>query len=117
MNAAQRNFCRNQKTLRRRFALNEWQMARYLMLPDEAAEALARGEWSPEVDQGTLILIHAYYGITPAQMLGDEEKCAIQHSAYSSISCYRGGFVLPFRPRFLRAGRMYCGTAMAVPYR
>ena len=73
MNAAQRNLCRNLKTLRRRFALSESQMARYLKLSDEAAEALARGEWSPEVDRGTLILIHAYYGITPRQMLGDEE--------------------------------------------
>ena len=43
MNAAQRNFCRNLKTLRRRFALNEWQMARYLKLSDEAAEALREG--------------------------------------------------------------------------
>ena len=73
MNAAQRNFCRNLKILRRRFGLNEWQMARYLKLSDEALEALARGMWSPEVDRGTLILIHAYYGITPRQMLGDEE--------------------------------------------
>ena len=53
--------------------MSEWQMARYLKLSDEAAEALARGEWSSEVDRGTLILIHAYYGITPAQMLGNEE--------------------------------------------
>ena len=73
MNREQCNFCRNLKTLRRRFALSEWQLARYLKLSNEAAEALARGEWSPEVDRGTLILIHAYYGITPAQMLGDEE--------------------------------------------
>lgn len=73
MNAVQRNFCRNLKILRRRFGLNEWQMARYLKLSDEALEALEGGEWSPEVDRGTLILIHAYYGITPRQMLGDEE--------------------------------------------
>ena len=73
MNTAQRNFCRNLKNLRKRLGMSEWQMARYLKLSDEAAEALARGEWSPEVDRGTLILIHAYYGITPRQMLGDEE--------------------------------------------
>lgn len=73
MNDIQRNFCRNLKTLRRRFGLNEWQMARYLKLSDEAIETLMRGEWSPEVDRGTLLLIHGYYGITPTQMLGDDE--------------------------------------------
>ena len=41
MNAAQRNFCTNLKTLRKRLGMSEWQMARYLKLSDEAGEALA----------------------------------------------------------------------------
>ena len=41
-------------------------------LSQDAVEALSRGEWSAEVDRGTLLLIYGYYGITPAQMLGDD---------------------------------------------
>ena len=73
MNKVQKNFCRNLKTLRKRFGFNEWQMARVLKLSYEAMEALARGEWSEEVDRGTLLLIYGYYGITPARMLGDDD--------------------------------------------
>lgn len=71
MNDIQNNFCRNLRKLRRKFGLNEWQLARYLKLSREAIETLESGEWSPEVDRGTLILIHGYYGITPRQMLSD----------------------------------------------
>ena len=72
MNDVQKNFCRNLRILRKRFGLNEWQMARYLKLSQDAVDALSRGEWSAEVDRGTLLLIYGYYGITPAQMLGDD---------------------------------------------
>lgn len=72
MNTVQKNFCRNLKALRRRFGLNEWQMARILKLSGEAMDALGRGEVPEEVDTGTLFLIHGYYGIPPSQMLGDD---------------------------------------------
>ena len=58
MNAVQKNFCRNLKILRKRFGLNEWQLARYLKLSRDAIERLERGEWSFEVDRGTLLLIY-----------------------------------------------------------
>lgn len=73
MNATQKNFCRNLKALRKKYGLSEWQMARILKLSDEAVDALNRREVPEEVDTGTLLLIHGYYGITPSQMLGDGE--------------------------------------------
>ena len=73
MNDAQKNFCRNLRILRRRYGFNEWQMALVLKLSYEAMEVLTRGEWSEEVDRGTLLLIYGYYGITPARMLGDDD--------------------------------------------
>ena len=60
------------KALRRKYGLSEGQMAQILKLSQDAVEALSRGEWSAEVDRGTLLLIYGYYGITPAQMLGDD---------------------------------------------
>ena len=73
MNTIQENFCRNLKALRRKYGLSEWQMGRILKLSDETMEALGRGEVTKEVDAGTLHLIYGYYGITPNQMLGDDE--------------------------------------------
>ena len=73
MGNVQDNFCRNLKALRRKFGLSEWQMGRILKLSDETMEALGRGEVTSEVDTGTLHLIYGYYGITPNEMLGDNE--------------------------------------------
>ena len=72
MNTVQNLFCINIKTLRRRYGLNEAQMARVLKLSPEAMEALERGEVTEEVDVGTLLLINGYYGIPPSKMLGEE---------------------------------------------
>lgn len=73
MGNIQENFCKNLKALRRKYGLNEWQMGRILKLSDETMEALGRGEVTDEVDTGTLHLIYSYYGITPNEMLGDDE--------------------------------------------
>ena len=73
MNVVQNNFCRNLKLLRKKYGLSEWQMARILKLSDEAVDALDQGFVPDEVDTGTLLLIHGYYGITPSQMLGDDK--------------------------------------------
>ena len=73
MGKIQDNFCRNLKALRKKYGLSEWQMGRILKLSDETMEALGQGIVTEEVDTGTLHLICGYYGITPGEMLGDEE--------------------------------------------
>lgn len=73
MGKIQENFCRNLQALRKKYGLSEWRMGRILKLSEEAVEALGRGEVPDEVDTGTLHLIYGYYGITPEEMLGDEE--------------------------------------------
>ena len=73
MGKIQDNFCRNLKALRKKYGLSEWQTGRILKLSDETMEALGQGIVTEEVDTGTLHLIYGYYGITPGEMLGDEE--------------------------------------------